>query len=217
MIPALDEASGIAEAVGSAAGFGIETIVVDGGSRDETVRLAREAGARVLMGERGRARQLRSGSEASRGEIIVFLHADTRLPPGWAEGVRRALGDPGCAGGAFRFRLVERGGRARLLEWGVALRVALFGLPYGDQALFVRRDVLERMGGVPIVPIMEDLDLVRGIKSAGRLAMLDLPATTSGRRYAVRGMGRTVFQHLVALLAWQLNLDRARLARWMDR
>jgi len=217
VIPALDEAARIAEAVGSVIGPGIDVIVVDGGSRDDTVRIAREAGARVLVGERGRARQLRLGGEQSQGEGILFLHADTRLAPGWSEPVRRALADPACAGGAFRFRLSAAGLHARLIEWGVAARVALLRLPYGDQAIFVRRTVLERGGGVPIVPMMEDLDLVRAIKREGRLVILDLPATTSARRYATRGTLRTILEHGVALGAWMLDLDRTRIARWIGR
>jgi len=217
VIPALDEALRIAEAVGSVVGPRIEVIVVDGGSRDETSRLAREAGARVLKSERGRARQLRLGGERSSGDAILFLHADTRLAAGWSEQLREALADPECAGGAFAFRLAEKGLAARGIEWGVALRVALFRLPYGDQALFLRRSVLERMGGVPIVPIMEDLDLVAAIKRAGRLEILELAATTSARRYAARGTLRTIWQHFLALGVWLLGLDRLRLARWMGR
>jgi rSAM/selenodomain-associated transferase 2 len=217
VIPTLDEASHIVRTVESVVAPGIETIVVDGGSQDETCRLARDAGVRVLASERGRARQLRMGGEKSTGDVVLFLHADTRLERGWQEGVRQALSDPECAGGAFAFRFAERGAWLRWMEWGVALRVALLRLPYGDQALFVRRSVLERMGGIPIVPIMEDLDLVRAIKRAGRLQMLDLTATTSSRRYIRSGGLRTVFQHQLALLGWWLGWDRTRLAERMGR
>jgi rSAM/selenodomain-associated transferase 2 len=217
VIPTLDEAACVAEAVGSVIGPGIEVIVVDGGSRDGTPRLAREAGARVLAGERGRARQLRLGGERSSADAVLFLHADTRLEQDWAERVRSVLADPACAGGAFAFRLAQTGLWARTMEWAVALRVALLGLPYGDQAIFLRRSVLEQMGGVPIVPIMEDLDLVAGIKRAGRLACLDSAATTSDRRYAARGRLRVALQHAVALAAWYLGCDRRRLAEWMGR
>ena len=217
VIPTLDEAPGIVRAVESVIAPGVEVIVVDGGSRDETRRLARDAGARVLESVRGRARQLRLGGENSTGEVVLFLHADTQLESGWQEGVRRALSDPECAGGAFAFRFAERGTRERWIERGVALRVAIFRLPYGDQALFVRRSVLERMGGMPIVPMMEDLDLVRAIKRAGRLEMLGQTATTSSRRYAEGGTLRTIGLHQLALLGWWLGWDRARLAARMGR
>ena len=97
------------------------------------------------------------------------------------------------------------------------VRVALWCLPYGDQALFMRREVLEQMGGVPIVPVMEDLDLVRGIKRAGTLRVLPLAATTSARRYAGGGTARTIAAHLYALLGWALDWDRQQIARRIGR
>ena len=217
VIPTLNEASRIVRAVESVIAPGVEVIVVDGGSQDETCRLARDAGARVLVSSRGRARQLRMGGEESSGSIVLFLHADTDLESRWQEGVLAALSDPACAGGAFAFRFAERGARERLIEASVALRLAIFRLPYGDQALFVRRSVLEQMGGMPIVPMMEDLDLVREIKRAGRLQLLPLVATTSSRRYADRGSVRTVLEHQVALLGWWLGWDRAAMAKRMGR
>lgn len=223
VIPTLDEADRIVRTVESVITGEqseceeVEVIVVDGGSRDDTCRLAHDAGARVLACPRGRARQLRLGGEKSSGNTILFLHADTQLEFGWQKAVRAALSDRRCAGGAFAFRVAEPGRRARWIERGVALRLAIFRLPYGDQALFVRRSVLEQMGGMPIVPIMEDLDLVRAIKRAGRLELLELTATTSSRRYANRGVVRTIFQHQLALLGWWFGWDRERMAQRMGR
>jgi len=213
----------------------IEIVVADGGSRDDTCQRARswrpertaatDAGAvgapRVIELPRdpaaGRARQLQAGLEACGGDVILFLHADTRLPPGWAGAVRRARADPEVAGGAFRLRFDPAEGRSlalRAVEWGARLRVALFGLPYGDQAIFVRRPVLEAIGGVPRAPIMEDLDLVHAVKRHGRLARLDAPATTSPRRYRANGVPRTFLRNAVALGAWRLGVDRERVAGW---
>jgi rSAM/selenodomain-associated transferase 2 len=227
VIPALDEAEWIAGAVESARsgapaaeGFELEVLVVDGGSRDATPARAAAAGARVLRAGRGRARQLARGVELARGEVVVLLHADTRLPPGWAAAVRDALADPSVAGGAFRFRF-EREGRGarslRLVEWGARLRCALLSLPYGDQALFARRDVLESLGGVPQAPILEDLDLVKALRGRGRLAQLALPATTSPRRYLAGGVLRTMLRHWAAATAWVLGVDRERVAAWYRR
>ncbi len=217
MIPAFDEADRIVRSVESAVAPGVEVVVVDGGSRDATVRLASAAGARILCCERGRALQLRRGGERATGEAVVFLHADTVLPAGWVEAVRGALSDPGCAGGAFALRFAERGPRERWIEGWVALRNALLRLPYGDQALFVRRAVLERAGGVPQVPLMEDLDLVRIIKQHGRLVVLTQPALTSPRRYLRSGVASTALRHVAAAVGYELGVDRARLARWVRR
>lgn len=220
VIPTLDEACRIGEAVRSAqraAGSGVEITVVDGGSTDGTPERAAEAGARVLASARGRARQLGVGARASRGDVLLFLHADTALPAGYDTAVCAALADPAVVGGAFRLRFDQRSAALRVVEWGARLRVALFELPYGDQALFVRRETLEAIGGVPQAPIMEDLDLVKALKGRGRLAMLSLDAVTSARRYLARGPLRTVLRHGVAAAAWRIGLDRGRVAAWYGR
>lgn len=217
MIPALHEADRIQDAIESARAPDAEVVVVDGGSQDATRERAREAGARVVESEPGRARQLATGAQATRAPVLLFLHADTRLPRDWDAAVRGALSDPRVAGGAFAFRFDHGGPRLRFVEWGVRLRLALARLPYGDQALFVRRCVLESMGGVPQVPIMEDLDLVRGIRAAGRLALLPQAVVTSARRYRAGGPLRTWLRHALALAAWRLGIDRERVAAWYQR
>ncbi len=217
VIPALDEAEDIAAAVASAAAEGVEIVVVDGGSRDGTRERASAAGATVLHSPPGRARQLGVGALESRGDAVLFLHADTRLPPGWDAAVRRALADPAVVGGCFRFRLGERRPALRLVEWGARMRVRLFSMPYGDQALFVRRSTLDAIGGVPQAPIMEDLDLVWAIKRHGRLARLALPVTTSPRRYLERGALRTMLRNWAAAGAWLLGFERERIAAWYRR
>jgi len=245
VIPALNEAAQIAAAAESACAPGVEVLVVDGGSDDGTPERAAAAGARVVTSRPGRARQLERGAREAHGDVLLFLHADTRLPPGYDAAIRDALADARVVGGAFRFRFGPLGGdpaeaapgeggaaadpsstlasRApgrlalRIVEWGARLRVALFRLPYGDQALFVRRSVLEAMGGVPQVAIMEDLDLVSGMKSRGRLALLSCEAATSSRRYVASGPLRTMFRNWLAAAAWSLGADRERVAGWYRR
>jgi hypothetical protein len=168
----------------------------------------------VIACPRGRARQLEAGWRASRGDVVLFLHADTRLPAGWASALRRALDDPSVSGGAFALRFEPR---LRWIEWGARWRVRLLGLPYGDQGLFARRSALEAVGGVPEVPLLEDLDLVRALARRGRLAQLPLPATTSARRYREHGVLRTWLRNAVTLVAWWLGVDRGRLAAWYGR
>ena len=216
VIPALDEAETVEAAIASARSAD-EIVVVDGGSLDRTADRARAAGAQVLTSPRGRARQLDAGWRATGAEVLLFLHADTRLPLGWAAAVRDALAAPGVAGGAFRLRFDERSPAMRIVEWGAQRRAAVAGLPYGDQALFVRRRVLEAIGGIPPVPIAEDLDLVRAMRAHGRLALLPLAVSTSARRYRKHGALRTWARHAVALVAWRLGVDRERIARWVRR
>lgn len=218
VIPALDEAASVEAAIASArADPEIEVLVVDGGSRDATAERARAAGARVLSAAAGRARQQEAGWRASRGDAVLFLHADTRLPAGWAAAVRGALADPRVAGGAFRLRFEPRPPAMALIEWGARLRAGLLGLPYGDQALFARRRALEAAGGLRPVPIFEDLDLVRALRRQGRLVRLPLAVVTSSRRYLRRGVARTWGRNALALAAWRLGLDRERVAAWVRR
>lgn len=215
VIPARDEADGICAAVQSARAAGVEVLVVDGGSVDATAARARAAGARVLRAPPGRARQMQAGAEAAASaDAILFLHADTRLPAGYADSLRQALANPRIAGGAFALRFAERRPALRWVEWGLRLRLWALRLPYGDQAVFVRRSALAQIGGVPQAPIMEDLDLVRGIQRLGGFALLRTAVTTSARRYLQRGVARTVWRNALALAGWSLGLPRARLADW---
>lgn len=195
----------------------LEVIVVDGGSRDSTAERARAAGARVLFVEGGRARQQDAGWRASRGDAVLFLHADTRLPAGWASAVRGALADPRVAVGAFRLRFEPRSRALAVIEWGARARARVLGLPYGDQALFTRRAALEEIGGIRPVPIFEDLDLVRALRRRGSLALVPLATVTSARRYQRRGVWRTWGRNALALAAWRLGLDRERVAAWVRR
>lgn len=225
VIPALDEAEAIGEAVESALDMSgdmpndsdraVEIVVVDGGSRDRTVDRAQAAGARILTSPPGRAIQLEMGWRATEGEVVLFLHADTRLPSGWARAVRRALADPAVAGGAFRLRFAERSLGLAIVEWGARRRARWGGLPYGDQAIFARRSVLAASGGIAPVPIAEDLDLVRALGRHGRVALLSEEVVTSARRYLRGGVLRTWWIHAVALVAWRAGVDRAWIARWV--
>ena len=215
VIPTLDEQAVIERAVRSTEAPGVERIVVDGGSSDATVERARASGAeQVIASPAGRAAQMDAGWRVARGDAVLFLHADTRLDPGWDAAVRQALADDGVAGGGFCLRFESERPVYRLFERGVALRCRLGGPPYGDQALFVRRSVLAAAGGLAPVPIFEDLDLVRAIRRSGRLALLPECAWTSARRYEARGPLRTVARNLAAIGAYLLHVDRERVARW---
>lgn len=159
-------------------------IVVDGGSTDATATLARAAGARVVEAPKGRGPQLMAGAAAGRAAWLLFLHADTRLGPGWDEAVRRHGADPANRerAGYFRLRFDSQSSLARRWERAVAWRSRALGLPYGDQGLLIARSFYENLGGFRPLPLMEDVDLVRRI-GRHRLMALEAEAVTSAERY----------------------------------
>jgi rSAM/selenodomain-associated transferase 2 len=214
VVPALDEERTVAAAIASVRAQADEVIVVDGGSRDATRERARAARARVIEAPRGRGRQLARGAAAASGDWLVFLHADTRLEAGWAEALR-AL-PPEVSWGAFRFALDAPGWPYRAVEAGVRARCSLFHLPYGDQALFARREAYVRAGGFPELPLMEDVSFVARVKRTGRGRMLTLRATTSARRWEEHGILRTTALNWTALALYAAGWPPERIARFYE-
>ncbi|MFO8013891.1 MAG: TIGR04283 family arsenosugar biosynthesis glycosyltransferase [Phycisphaerae bacterium] len=217
IVPALNESAPIAEAIATARAPDAEILVVDGGSADATVAVARDAGARVLSGARGRAGQQNLGAAEARGRVLLFLHADTRLPAGYVGHVFEALMDPRIVGGAFRFRTDLDTPWMRAIERLTDLRSRRLRLPYGDQALFVRREAFEALGGFPKVPIAEDLHLVRRLNRWGRVVTLAAPAVTSARRWRTRGRFRTTLVHQAVVAGIYAGVPTAWLARLRGR
>lgn len=214
VIPALDEAAQVAASVASVRDAD-DVVVVDGGSTDGTPAAAEAAGARVVAGPRGRGAQLAAGASAVRGDWLVFLHADTRLDGSWA-GELTGL-PPKVVGGAFRFALDSPRPSARLIELGVALRCALFRLPYGDQAIFATREAYEAAGGFESQPLLEDVDFVRRLRRLGPLRFPRSRALTSARRFEERGMLRTMLLNWLIMTLDAAGVSRQRLARLYAR
>ena len=188
-----------------------EVVVVDGGSSDATREVATREGARVVAAPRGRGRQLDEGARAAKGEWLVFLHADTTLETGWADALR-AL-SPDVVGGAFRFAVASPRVGFRMVERAVRLRLRLFALPYGDQGLFVRREVYARIGGFPHLPLMEDVAFVARLRRAGRLAFPAVRAFTSARRWDRYGIVGTTLRNWSLLALYAAGRSPERLAR----
>ncbi len=215
IIPTLNEERRIGRCVGAVREAGAsEVIVVDGGSADATAATAEAAGARVLHSAAGRGLQQNRGAAAAREDTLLFLHADTLLPADFPRHVERALREPGVAAGAFRFKLDEPGWDLRWVEWMVERRCRHFQLPYGDQAIFLRRASFDQVGGFPDTPLMEDYDLVVRLKKRGRIALVDADAVTSSRRWKQLGLLRTTLSNQLCVAAYLLNVEPERIARW---
>jgi rSAM/selenodomain-associated transferase 2 len=217
IVPVLDEAGRIGGQLRSLARFPAlhELIVVDGGSRDETVARVRAAGgARLLGAPRGRASQMNAGARAATGDVLLFLHADVRLPDDAPARIEDALADPEVVAGAFRTWTVPDAGRSWLapLLHLADLRSRYARLPYGDQALFVRAGAFRRAGGFPEQPLMEDLELARRLARLGRLRVVRSRVAVSGRRFLARPIYYTlavnVFPALYALGVAPATLKR---------
>ncbi len=190
------------------AGLIHELIVTDGGSDDPTLEMAEEAGARIVTGPPSRGGQLRRGCSAARGEWLLILHADTGLQPGWSGVVADHL--PSGRPAAFRLRFRTRGvGPVWVAGWA-NLRSRVFGLPYGDQGLLVRRQDYDRAGGYPDQPLMEDVALVRALP---RAVLLKANAVTSAERYTRQGWIRRGARNLWTLTRYFLGADPERLAQ----
>jgi rSAM/selenodomain-associated transferase 2 len=168
-----------------------------------------------LESTRGRARQMNAGAAHATGRWLIFLHADTRLPAEWRAAVEGADRDPTITIGCFRFALDSPARVARMVEAGVRLRVSLFGLPYGDQALFVRREDFVAAGGYADVPIMEDVDLVRRFRRRGRLFSVPFAAVTSARKWERDGWVARTSRHLLLILLYFAGVPPDRLALYI--
>jgi rSAM/selenodomain-associated transferase 2 len=218
IVPTLNEADAIDAALASIAGeIDVRIVIADGGSSDDTRDRAAAAGATVIVVRGGRGAQQNAGADAAAGELLLFLHADTRLPPGWAPTVRRILADRRVALGAFRLSIDGATWGERVVAAGANLRSRSWGLPYGDQALFLRRETFERLGGFAPLPIMEDWDLARRARDLGRIAVAGTAVVTSPRRWRRLGVMRTLLRNQIMLAGIRLGVPPDRLASFYRR
>ncbi|GIK17213.1 MAG: hypothetical protein BroJett003_21770 [Planctomycetota bacterium] len=217
IIPTLNEAGTVQEAIECALqAESVEVLVADGGSTDETWRIATEAGARVIHAPAGRAAQMNAGAAAARGQFLLFLHADTTLPIGYAAEVMRMLAAPRVVLGAFRLGIDHSRPVFRLIEWGSNVRSRLLRMPYGDQALCTRASDFYRLGGFADLPFMEDFEFVRRVRRRGRVAIARCAVRTSARRWLARGLVRLTLIHQACIMGYRLGFAPAALARWRD-
>jgi rSAM/selenodomain-associated transferase 2 len=203
IVPTVNEAMHLETTLRRLGRSGVEVIVVDGGSEDDSTTRAARYADRVLATERGRAVQMNAGAAAARGAVLLFLHADTLVPDDYAQHIRDALDDPRTIGGRFDVCLDAPGVLYALIGTLISWRSRVFGGATGDQAIFVRREVFRALGGYPEIPFMEDVALSRALARRGRVAALRAVVTTSARRWQHYGAIRTI------LLMWWLRLRYA--------
>jgi uncharacterized protein len=198
----------------------VQIIVVDGGKACDQATAAMRArypGVEWMQSNPGRSLQMNRGASRARGRWLLFLHADTCLGSGWIDVIRRVDEQPRVVGGCFRFALDSPARWARWIEWGVGIRVHLFDLPYGDQALFVRRATFDELGGYRDLPLMEDVDFVRRLhRRTGRLEHADVPALTSARRWERDGWLRRTLENSLLLGLFLAGYPPTRLRRRYD-
>lgn len=195
IIPVLNEEKTIAATLRTLTALGpFEIIVVDGGSTDHTAEICRQIGVELLVSERGRARQMNFGAARARGEALLFLHADTQLPASALSDIAAALGAARHLGGRFDVDLEGNHWMLKIIGPLINWRSRATGVGTGDQAIFVRREIFERLGGFPDIPLMEDIAFCRALKRLGGVACLRSRVVTSARRWETDGVWRTILR-----------------------
>jgi rSAM/selenodomain-associated transferase 2 len=215
VIPALNAAESLpATLAASRQAQAAEIVLADGGSGDDTVAIARSAGVRVVSAPQGRGIQLAAGANAATGTWLLFLHADCVPESGWSEAVAAFTAQPSAESlaGYFDFALDDADPAARRLEWIVAWRCRMLGLPYGDQSLLISRKLYNAVGGFAPLPLMEDVDLVRRL-GRRRLARIGVHCISSARRYRQGGYWRRPLRNLCCLSLYFAGVSPGRIAR----
>lgn len=214
VIPTLNEAQRLKATLAPLLGLeNIEIIVVDGGSSDGTIEIAKQLSVRVISSSKGRGRQMNAGAALASGEVILFLHADTQLPTEFVDHVWQVL-NQGSIAGAFRLRIGGQSIGKRIVEWGTQLRSRWRQLPYGDQAIFVRASDFYRMQGYRNLPLMEDYEFCQRFRRQGRIALANAEVQTSDRRWKKLGILRTTFRNQCCILAYHCGIPIGRIAMY---
>ncbi len=215
IIPVVNEEAFIGHAIDSAwAAGGDEVIVVDGGSRDSTREIAGQRDCSIVRSERGRGLQQNAGAREATGEVLLFQHADSWLEANATDQIRQTLAREKHCAGAFRQRIDSPGLAFRLLEWGNASRVRWLRMPYGDQGIFIRNDVLKQLGGFPHEPLMEDVILMQRLAKLSRPVLLPGPLHLSSRRWRRHGVLRQTLRNWSLIAAYRAGVSPQRLARY---
>ncbi len=213
IVPALQEETTIASALASCGPYAHEVIVVDGGSRDQTVARASVLASTILSSRPGRGFQQHTGARHATGDVLLFLHADTRLPSDYPAMVQRVLQNPRVIFGAFALGVDRPGPSMRAICFGANLRTCLLRAPYGDQALFMRTADYWKIGGFQDLPIMEDVDLVKRLLQRGEFRMAPGRVRSSARRWKKDGLLRRTLGNYWLILRYMAGVSPDKLAK----
>jgi rSAM/selenodomain-associated transferase 2 len=215
IIPVLNEEKNIRTTIAALAPLDpAEIIVVDGRSTDRTREICESLGIVVIASERDRARQMNHGARHTTGDVLLFLHADTRLPEAALEDIRSALDEPGCVGGRFDVELAGDHWMLKVIGAMISYRSRITKVATGDQAIFVRRTIFEAIGGFPDLPLMEDIAFCRVLKQMGDVACLRSRVRTSARRWETEGVWRTILRMWTLKLLYLAGVSPIRLKRY---
>ncbi|MFN7952822.1 MAG: TIGR04283 family arsenosugar biosynthesis glycosyltransferase [bacterium] len=218
VVPLLDEEPLVADSLDRLRSLDpFEIVAADGGSRDDTAALARARVDRLVVTAPGRAAQLNAAAAVARGDVLLFVHVDTQLPERALAAVAATLADPAVVAGAFRVAIRDPRTRYRVIEWGANLRAALTGIPYGDQAVFVRRALFRELGGFPPLPVLEDVAFARRLKRRGQVRLLRERVANSPRRWEREGLLYATVRNWVITLLFTNGVPAERLQRWYPK
>ncbi|CAD5919890.1 MULTISPECIES: TIGR04283 family arsenosugar biosynthesis glycosyltransferase [Planktothrix] len=218
IIPVLNEAENIGLVISSIQrAENIEVIIIDGGSQDNTVKIAENLGVKVIVTNRGRALQMNAGAKIATGEILLFLHGDTQLPLGFETEVRETFINSNIIAGAFQLKINGDQLSLRVIEKTVFWRSKYLQMPYGDQAIFIKAITFGEIGGFPEQPIMEDFELIRRLNHLGKIEILSSSVITSGRRWQKLGVFKTTLINQLIVIGYYLGISPTKLAQWYRR
>lgn len=191
-----------------------QIIVVDGGSHDRTLEIVKSFPVQVISQTGGRAVQMNEGAKIATGEILLFLHGDTLLPADFADWVEKIMNTPGAIAGAFRLKVNASQPLLRLIEILVNVRSHYAHLPYGDQAIFLRAETFRKIGGFPLMPIMEDFVFIRQLGKIGKIAIAPVAVITSERRWQKLGICQTTLINQLMIMGYWCGVSPEKLAKW---